>query len=207
MAKKRAKPGSWRKTLVFLHRDVGYLCLGLTIAYAVSGIAVNHRHHWDYNFSEKLTDTTIGTPAQLLSLADGEPGQQARDHQDALVDAIVVALDRDTPPKRVFWRRSDGLSLFWELGERNVVDYNPLTGVATHIQRRPRLLISQFNQLHLNEHRAVWTWFGDLYALALMFLAISGAIVLKGKKGIKGRGGILALIGIVIPLLALLLFS
>ena len=28
----------WRRTLIFLHRDAGFLCLGLTLVYAVSGV-------------------------------------------------------------------------------------------------------------------------------------------------------------------------
>ncbi len=40
---------AWRRVLVGLHRDIGFLILGLTLVYGVSGIAVNHRHHWNPN--------------------------------------------------------------------------------------------------------------------------------------------------------------
>ena len=33
----------WRAWLRAIHRDVGYLAVGFTIIYAVSGIAINHR--------------------------------------------------------------------------------------------------------------------------------------------------------------------
>ncbi len=32
------------------HRDIGYLIAGLTIIYAVSGIALNHKHDWNPNY-------------------------------------------------------------------------------------------------------------------------------------------------------------
>ena len=34
---------NWRKLNNALHRDVGFLIVGLTIVYGVSGLAVNHR--------------------------------------------------------------------------------------------------------------------------------------------------------------------
>ncbi len=36
------KPVRWRPTLRALHRDIGYLAVGLTFVYAASGLAVNH---------------------------------------------------------------------------------------------------------------------------------------------------------------------
>jgi hypothetical protein len=32
------------------HRDIGYLITGLTIIYALSGIALNHKHNWNPNY-------------------------------------------------------------------------------------------------------------------------------------------------------------
>ncbi|MDP6942690.1 MAG: hypothetical protein QF464_00955, partial [Myxococcota bacterium] len=44
---------------------------------------------------------------------------------------------------------------------------------------------------------------GDAFALALIFLALSGAIMLKGSQGFAGRGKWLVGIGILIPVVAL----
>ena len=32
------------------HRDMGYLIAGLTIIYALSGIALNHKNNWNPNY-------------------------------------------------------------------------------------------------------------------------------------------------------------
>src|SRR5262245_24029094 len=40
----------WRAWLRAVHRDVGYLAVGFTIIYALSGIAMNHIADWDPNF-------------------------------------------------------------------------------------------------------------------------------------------------------------
>ena len=41
---------NWRKWNHALHRDIGYLCIGLTLVYALSGIAVNHIRDWNPNY-------------------------------------------------------------------------------------------------------------------------------------------------------------
>ena len=37
----------FRKVCRWLHRELGFFAVGLTLVYAISGIAVNHVHHWD----------------------------------------------------------------------------------------------------------------------------------------------------------------
>ena len=45
-----------------LHRDAGYLAVGLTIVYAVSGLAVNHVSDWDPSFKSYERVRTVATP-------------------------------------------------------------------------------------------------------------------------------------------------
>ena len=40
----------WRGWLRAIHRDVGYLAVGLTLVYAISGLAINHINDWDPNW-------------------------------------------------------------------------------------------------------------------------------------------------------------
>ena len=53
---------------------------------------------------------------------------------------------------------------------------------------RPRPVLHEMNQLHLNTPKGAWTWVADLYAVALLFVAATGLFVLKGKTGITGAG-------------------
>ena len=39
-----------RKLNRVTHRDIGYLITGMTIIYALSGIALNHKHDWNPNY-------------------------------------------------------------------------------------------------------------------------------------------------------------
>ena len=70
---------------------------------------------------------------------------------------------------------------------------------------RPRAVLHPLNKLHLNHLKGVWTWVADGYALALVILAVTGAVLLPGRKGLRGRGAVLVGLGVFLPVLFLLL--
>ena len=189
----------WRPWLLRLHRDVGYFFVGLTLIYALSGIAVNHRRHWDYDHARVSVRSSIGVPSDLIGASTVSDENEPR-----LVSEIGKRLGRSAPPRLVLWRTPEKMTLFFGSGEDDLVDYNPTTGVATQSQRKRRFTY-WLNRFHLNDHNATWIWFADAYALGLLFLATSGAIMLKGKNGFLRRGWWLILLGLVCPILVLVL--
>ncbi len=190
----------WRPWLLRLHRDIGYFFVGLTIIYALSGIAVNHRRHWDYDYARSSVPTSVGLPSDLI----GEERISDK-NESRLVAELVKQLGRKQEPRLVLWRTPSRLTLFFGEGENDLVDYNPNTGMATQSTRERRFTY-WLNRLHLNDHNATWIWFADAFALGLLFLAISGAIMLKGKNGLLGRGWWLMLLGLACPI-AILFFG
>jgi hypothetical protein len=52
----------------------------------------------------------------------------------------------------------------------------------------------------------LWIWISDAMAVFLLFVAISGLFLLKGKYGLKGRGLWLTGLGIIIPLAVILFY-
>ncbi len=203
----------WRRTLILLHRDVGFLSLGLTLVYVISGVAVNHREHWNYNQSTETEITQVGTPAELLgdlpaarrSELDADPTKLTTEEEKLLHQRLRDALGRTAEPQNAFWRGPDELSLFFQPGEKDMVNYQPSTGRAEHVHKRDRWLLRQLNFLHLNEGKGLWTYIADVFAVLLAFLAISGVIVVKGRRGLRGRGGVLLAIGVAVPVLGFLL--
>ncbi|OGQ85877.1 MAG: hypothetical protein A2289_17260 [Deltaproteobacteria bacterium RIFOXYA12_FULL_58_15] len=201
---------NWRRTLLSLHRDIGYLCFGFTVVYSISGIAVNHREDWDYNFSSTHASRVVGLPSDVLGLSANErsePAAESRTHQAALIAQLTELAGRSHPPRKVFWRSPDRLSLFFGGADSDVVDYLPESGILELQERQPRAVFRQFNFLHLNEGRRWWTWGADIFAVLLLFLAISGVLIVPGRRGLKGRGGILLAVGIAAPLVGLWLLS
>ncbi len=80
------------------------------------------------------------------------------------------------------------------------IDVHLPTGKLTVTKVRNRPVFKEMNYLHYNRPKKLWTWFSDLYAFGLILLAISGLFLVRGSKGITGRGGIITIIGIFIPL-------
>ena len=50
----------WRALLRALHRDFGYTAVGLTVVYALSGLAVNHIGDWDPSFENYTAQHELG---------------------------------------------------------------------------------------------------------------------------------------------------
>ncbi|MCK7473004.1 MAG: PepSY-associated TM helix domain-containing protein [Rhodopseudomonas palustris] len=65
------------------------------------------------------------------------------------------------------------------------------------ITRRP--FFREMNYLHYNPQES-WTWISDVFAGALIILAITGLFLVRGAKGITRRGAWLTILGIVIPI-------
>ena len=78
-------------------------------------------------------------------------------------------------------------------------------GTVVEERRRKRPLLFESNFLHLNRGKGFWTWFADAYAVGMALLAITGVVILKGRKGLSGRGKWFVLAGTAIPILYLLL--
>ncbi len=68
-------------------------------------------------------------------------------------------------------------------------------------QVEERWLLHTFNRLHLNELKNEWVFFSDFFSLGLFFMALSGLFLNKGRNGLKGRGGWLALAGVMASVL------
>lgn len=174
-----------------IHRDLGYLCFGLTIIYAVSGVAVNHVEDWNPNY--RIT-------RQKFTLAPVEPGSEI---SDRTVRDILKQLKQPLQYKSYF--RSDPRTLKIFIAS-NTLTVDLPTGAVVYEKVKTRPLIYESNFLHLNHPKKLWTYFADLYAVSLALLAISGLFILKGKNGITGRGAWLTATGILLPILFLWLY-
>lgn len=181
---------NWRRLNNALHRDLGYLCVGLTLVYAISGLALNHTFHWNPNY--QIERYQVSLPAELLN--------QSEPH--LLGTAVLKHLGIQKPLRNFYQSGPTTLDLFIEKG-KIVIALD--SGQAQVEYARPRTGLKEINSLHLNHPRRAWTWLADIYAVALCLLAVTGLFILRGKNGLKGRGGWLTLAGIVLPIIVLVL--
>ncbi len=214
-AQAHARAPGFRRLLRHWHRDVGYVCAALTLTYAVSGLAVNHASDWDYNRATVVTQQRLGSPVALLTPADparrrllaSNPAAVTSAEEALLAKAIGQRLGIPAPPHNTLWRTRFELAVHFTAGDRDHVSYDVRTGLATRTIRKDRPLLRQLNFLHLNEGRRWWTYVADAYALSLVFLTLSGILIVRGPRGLRGRGGLLCAAGALIPLLAVLLLT
>lgn len=183
--KRSALPVRWRAWLRALHRDVGYLLVGLTFVYAASGLAVNHIDDWDANYV-----TWDRTHALTVELPEGNDQAAAR----AVLDQLAIA----TPPTEVY--RVDDNELEILVDDRTLIVRLDDETIQDR-GREGRFFLRVANWLHLNRGKAAWTYIADGYAVLLLFLATSGMFMIKGKKGLWGRGALLVALGSAVPIL------
>jgi len=173
----------WRRLNTVLHRDVGYLAVGLTLVYGASGLAVNHRADWNPSYRDQRATLNIAP----LTATD----------RDGLVREALTRLKLTDTPRNSFRPDPDTLQIFFP--ERTYAIDVPTGAVLVDVVR-PRPVLFELNQMHLNTTKGAWTIIADIYAVALIFMAISGVFVLKGPLGIAGRGGVLTGVGLLVPL-------
>ena len=178
----------WRRLNHVLHRDIGYLCIGLTIIYAISGVVVNHTSH-GFNPSYTIEKST----AEVTPLT---PGSQP---DSAYVGQVLQQLGETAVLKNVAMLSPGIIRIFVE---GNTLDVHLATGHVQQekISRRPVLFA--MNYLHLNKAKGLWTWLADVYAIALLLVALTGMLMIRGRS--KWRGILLTSIGFLGPLLYLL---
>ena len=177
----------WRKWNNIVHRDVGYVCVALTVIYAISGIAVNHIHHWNPNYKVERVSHRF----EPVELGD----------RQTMVELLIERLELPPDPIDSFRSEPHLVDIFYK---DFTVNANATAGVAIIERTGERKVLFDFNFLHLNMPKGLWTWVADLYAFLLLLLAITGMFVLKGPKGLGGRGKWWVGAGVVVPALFVL---
>jgi hypothetical protein len=176
----------WRKLIIATHRDIGYFFAGLTVLYAVSGVAVNHIDDWNPSYVIRHDVVEVG----VLPFAESpELGAEVLRRMGITEEPRSVVRMSQQQLKVFLERRT----LTVELPGGRVVD--------EHVRRRYAFF--EVNYLHLNTGKGFWTWFADLYAVGLLILACTGIFIITGKKGLGGRGRWLLLAGLAVPLIYL----
>ncbi|HOO98230.1 MAG TPA: PepSY-associated TM helix domain-containing protein [Bacteroidales bacterium] len=173
------------------HRDIGYLITGMTIIYALSGIALNHKSDWNPNYiiDSYQFDTSIDLNRDYFT------DETARD--------ILAGLPGELKYKTSHFPSGNIVNIFIDGG---FVQVNTLTGkgVVEKISRRP--FFFQINFLHYNPG-PWWKWFSDIFCVALIAVTVTGLFIVKGRNGITRRGAVLTIAGILIPLIFLIIYG
>lgn len=179
----------WRAWLRAIHRDVGYLAIGFTVIYAISGIAQNHIEDWG-EVSYKSYERTL----TMRAPADDAP-------DDVAIKAVVDRVALGTPTST--FRAGDEIRLEYGNGAK-------VTAIGDNVTiqgRERRAFIGVANWLHTARNKKGWKYAADAFAVLLLYLAISGIFMIKGRLGFKWRGALLISAGVAVPVFAVLTSS
>ncbi|MDN5940539.1 MAG: PepSY-associated TM helix domain-containing protein [Nitrospira sp.] len=175
---------------VAAHRDVGYACASLILAYCLSGIALNHIGDWNPDFT--ITKQTISLPQPFTK--EEITRERIAEFGRLVNEDTYKIYDFPTTDQVKIYYDNASLHLHFTTGQ----------GTYEKVSRRP--VLYQVNALHLNRLQG-WKWASDLFALVLMVLSLTGLFVLRGKYGLARRGRWLVLAGLLPPILALFIFE
>ena len=179
----------WRKWNRIIHRDLGYFFFGATIIYGLSGIALNHLNDWN--------------PSYIISNKKIEIHQKLNPENidKKSVVRLLEDFNEDKNYKKHYFPSEDKLKIFLKNGSAEINLENG-KGNIEKIIKRP--VFYEVNYLHYNPSKYYWTLYSDIFAGSLILLAITGLFIIRGKKGITGRGAWLTTAGILIPILYLI---
>lgn len=181
----------FRKACRLIHRDLSFFFAGMIVIYALSGLFMNHRNDINPNFSIHRKEYKIN---------EALPGKEKMDKQTVL--RLLEPLGEVKNFTQFYFPAPTQMKVFLKGGSSLVVDTATGQALYESVKRRP--LISPMVKLHFNPG-GWWTWFADIFAVALILITLTGIWMVKGSKGLWGRGGIELAIGILIPILFLIL--
>ncbi len=165
---------NWRRLNNILHRDIGYFCVGLTIIYAVSGVAVNHAQDWDPDYSIEVTTDTF------------RPIVKEELKTEASVAKIVNEIGISKDFLNYYLPDPETVKIFLDGGTLTIGIVSGET-VYENVKKRP--VLREMNLLHLNEPKKLWTYVADIYAFFLLLLAIRQRRWYKSKIFFSTYGG------------------
>lgn len=179
-----------RKLIRIFHRDLGYFIVGMTIVYVVSGILLNHRH--DFNPDYKIYTENFSFDAKNGEVAE-----------EATLRTIIDELPYNLKYKKHYLSSDGTIKVFIESGEV-ILDPQTGKGVMRYLERRP--VFFEMNKLHKAMIGSTWKWVSDLMAFILLFVAMTGLFILKGKRGFIRWGLWWMIAGFIVPLTFALIF-
>lgn len=163
-----------RQIMRALHRDVGFLIAGLTLVYALSGIVLVYRDT-DFLKSEKRIEKTLDP-----NLEAEEIGRALRIRNFKVTETV-------------------GDILHFQQGT-----YDKSSGETVYFKKELPFIVGIFTKLHKSPSSNIIHWFGVLYGILLLFLAVSSFWMFKKGTGNFKRGMYISLGGLAITILLLI---
>ena len=160
-----------------VHRDLSFFFSGVLLIYAVSGFMLNHKRDFNSDYSVRRTELVF---AQEIPRAEQEWTR-------ARAEELLLRVGEEGNYLKHYFPEPDRLKVFIRGGSSLTVDLASGHAVYESIRKRP--VLSSLNRLHYNPSRW-WTVFSDVFLAGLIVIVLSGLVMMRGPKGLRGRGGV-----------------
>ena len=165
--------------------------MGLIIAFSVSGLFLNHRQAW-HPLRYEFGTSAIHVPEEILS----------KEITNDVVDEIAKSQNIQDKLRRF---GVDGERV-WISFENADLEFNKSNGEGKLKIFKITPVLGQMTLLHISTSK-FWIYYSDIFAIALLIIAISAMVFPKGQKGFKKYGWKLVLAGLAFPLIFLFFLS
>lgn len=179
-----------RRLNIATHRDLGYFFSSLIIIYCISGLALNHVDEWNPDFI--ITKEPVNVHHQY-----------ARTEMDKEKIADISKLVGEQKYKVYDFPTHDQVKIYYDNASLHL---NLITGIGVYEKIARRHGVFQSNLLHRNSVKG-WKYIADVFAVMLITLSVTGLFILKGRKGIGGRGKWWVAAGLLPPIIALIIYE
>lgn len=166
---------SFSQYVRILHRDLGFIAIGLTIVYALSGIVLIYR-----NIDLLVFPKTI--------------------EQQLAPNLSADKLGEELHQRNFKVTKTEGDTIFFKNGS-----YSSTTGEVIYIENSLIFPLNKFSELHKTNARGNVHWVTTIYGVILLFLAISSFWMFNPKSKLFKRGIYLSIGGILLTIILLML--
>ena len=195
----------WRKTLHNWHWVSAALCLIGMIAFAVTGITLNHASQ--IPALPVVTTQTATLPSDLLtSLIDGPVAGESRPLPASIAAWLSTTLGVTVATRSAEWSADEVYVALPRPGGDGWMSIQRSDG-RIELEQTDRGWISYFNDLHKGRNTGNWwNWFIDIFALTCLLFCITGLLLLHLHARNRRTTWPIVGLGLVIPLVVALLF-
>lgn len=171
------------------HRDLGYFFSSLIIIYCISGIALNHVNDWNPDFiihKKTVRVTRLFNRENVDAVAINKFSKQVGENTYKVFD----------------FPTNNQVKIYYDNATLHI---NLETGIGEYESLKKRAVFYESNVLHRNSLKG-WKWVSDIFALMLITISVTGLFILRGKYGFMRRGIWIMLAGLLVPVIAIILF-
>jgi len=196
----------WLKTLHQWHWISSALCLLGMLAFAATGITLNHAGAIEAD--PQVVSRTAELPPELLArtaaagIAAGAKAPLPAQVRDWLADRWSIAAGT----REAEWSADEIYLSLPRPGGDAWLSIDRHSGEVEY-ELTDRGWISYLNDLHKGRNTgAAWSWFIDIFAAACLVFSVTGLFLLKMHAGSRGATWPMVGLGIVAPVVLALLF-